>query len=341
MGFAGTLTSSIKNAALIKYSPDVMEMDVNPSDLKSQDVVMQALKGASPNISITMRGIDNVIDKKEIYTNTDQFLFALETGTGFAGAKLKKNIDYVVAVGSESYDYKDYWSLVTGKVTQDEFKQYEKELNTFRETLDKAVYPRLTPNKTLNTSFLNEKQMNELSKMGFEQKAEYIENIRLNLMRKSVVEQVEFLKKLGGMDKTKGYYKVRESKIKEELSEDAFKLLENKYYSGENLMTVEELTDKLDEFAKEENISEETSLSILKEAIKKANEKISEKFVIPAIKKLDKVSKGRDRAKYIYDNVGDLMEGDNIKYIEMMGDDFDEDTSDEYFEILRKKQNNK
>lgn len=341
MGFAGTLVSSVKNAALIKYSPDVMEMDVNPSDLKSQDIVMQALKGASPNISITMRGIDNVIDKKEIYTNTDQFLFALETGTGFAGAKLKKNIDYVVAAGSESYDYKDYWSLVTGKVTQDEFKQYEKELNTFRETLDKAVYPRLTPNNTLNTSFLNEKQMNELSKMSFEHKAEYIEDIRLNLMRKSVVEQVEFLKKLGGMDKTKGYYKVRESKIKEELSEDAFKLLENKYYSGENLMTVEELTDKLDEFTKEENISEETSLSILKEAIKKANDKISEKFVLPAIKKLDKVSKGRDRAKYIYDNVGDLMEGDNIKYIEMMGDDFDEDTSDEYFEILRKKQNNK
>lgn len=341
MGFAGTLTSSIKNAALIKYSPDVMEMDVNPSDLKSQDIVMQALKGASPNISITMRGIDNVIDKKEIYTNTDQFLFALETGTGFAGAKLKKNIDYVVAAGSESYDYKDYWSLATGKVTQDEFKQYEKELNTFRETLDKAVYPRLTPNKTLNTSFLNEKQMNELSKMSFEHKAEYIEDIRLNLMRKSVVEQVEFLKKLGGMDKTKGYYKVRESKIKEELSEDTFKLLENKYYSGENLMTVEELTDKLDEFTKEENISEETSLSILKEAIKKANDKIDEKFVLPAIKKLDKISKGRDRAKYIYDNVGDLMEGDNIKYIEMMGDDFDEDTSDEYFEILRKKQNNK
>jgi hypothetical protein len=341
MGFAGTLTSSIKNAALIKYSPDVMEMDVNPSDLKSQDIVMQALKGASPNISITMRGIDNVIDKKEIYTNTDQFLFALETGTGFAGAKLKKNIDYVVAAGSESYDYKDYWSLVTGKVTQDEFKQYEKELNTFRETLDKAVYPRLTPDKTLNTSFLNEKQMNELSKMSFEHKAEYIEDIRLNLMRKSIVEQVEFLKKLGGMDKTKGYYKVRESKIKEELSEDAFKLLENKYYSGENLMTVEELTDKLDEFTKEEGISEETSLSILKEAIKKANNKIDEKFILPAIKKLDKVSKGRDRAKYIYDNVGDLMEGDNIKYIEMMGDDFDEDTSDEYFEIIRKKQNNK
>ena len=341
MGFAGTLVSSVKNAALIKYSPDVMEMDVNPSDLKSQDIVMQALKGASPNISITMRGIDNVIDKKEIYTNTDQFLFALETGTGFAGAKLKKNIDYVVAAGSESYDYKDYWSLVTGRVTQDEFKQYEKELNTFRETLDKAVYPRLTPNKTLNTSFLNEKQMNELSKMGFEQKAEYIEDIRLNLMRKSIVEQIEFLKKLGGMDKTKGYYKVRESKIKEELSEDAFKLLENKYYSGENLMTVEELTDKLDEFTKEEGISEETSLSILKEAIKKANDKIDEKFILPAIKKLDKVSKGRDRAKYIYDNVGDLMEGDNIKYIEMMGDDFDESTSDEYFEIIRKKQNNK
>lgn len=341
MGFAGTLTSSIKNAALIKYSPDVMEMDVNPSDIKSQDIVMQALKGASPNISITMRGIDNTLDRKEIYTNTDQFLFALETGTGFAGAKLKKNIDYVVAAGSESYDYKDYWALVTGRVTQDEFKQYEKELNTFRETLDKAVYPRLNPSKTLNTSFLNEKQMNELSKMGFEHKAEYIEDIRLNLMRKSVVEQIEFLKKLGGMDKTKGYYKVRESKIKEELSEDAFKLLENKYYSGENLMTVEELTDKLDEFTKEENISEETSLSILKEAIKKANDKIDEKFVLPAIKKLDKVSKGRDRAKYIYDNVGDLMEGDNIKYIEMMGDDFDESTSDEYFEIIRKKQNNK
>jgi hypothetical protein len=337
-GFGGTAISGVKNAALTKYSPDVMEMNVNPSEVKSTDVFVQVVKGMSPNISITLRGLDDMIDRKEIYTTTDQFAFGVETTFGFPAAKIKKQIDYMVAAGSEYYDYNDYWDLFSGKVTQAEFKEYEKQLGDFTNTLDKAVYPKDNKNGTLNTSFLNKKQLNELSKMSFEHKAEYIEDIRMNLMRKSIVEQVEMFKKNNGIDKGKGYYKVRESKIKEDLSNDVYDLLKNKYYNEDNVANVNELRVKLKGFMKDNNISEEAGYDILKQAIKKAEDKIIDEITIPIVKQIKNYSKGRDRAKFIYNNIGDLKVEDKIRYIQLMGDDFDEDTQNEYLNIMKSKQ---
>ena len=337
-GFGGTVISAVKNSSLTKYSPDVMEMNVNPSDIKAMDVFGQVVKGASPNISITLRGIDDMIDRKEIYTTADQFAFGAETTFGFPAAKIKKQIDYMVAAGSEQYDYKDYWDLFSGKVTQAEFKEYETQLNDFRNTLDKAVYPKNSPNGTLNTSFLNKKQLNELSKMSFENKAEYIEDIRMNLMRKSIVEQVESFKKSDGIDKGKGYYKVRESKIKEDLSDDVYELLKNKYYSEDNVVSVDDLRVKLKGFIKDNNISEETGNEILKESIKKAKDKIMDEITLPIVKQIKNYNKGRDRAKFIYNNIGDLKIEDKVRYIQLMGDDFDEDTQNEYLNIVKSNQ---
>ena len=338
-GVGGSAISAIKNAALIKTSPEIMEMDVNPSDIKTSDIVLQSLKSISPNSSITMRDIDNVLDNKEIYSTVDQVAYGIETGIGFPAAQLKKQTDYLTALGSEYYDFNDYWNLITGKVSQSEFKKFEKEIGNLTETLDKVIYPYTTKDGTLNTSFLNKKQINELSKMSFENKANYVEEIRLMLINKAVADQVVLYKKGGdGIDKSKGFYKVRESKLKNEISDMLYKLLRNKYNNEDNDVSVDDVRRKLKEFKEDNNISEETLNEILKSADEKANKMKEEEVELPALKKVKEYSKGRDRAKFIYSVIGDMQNEDKFKYINILGDEFDDKTKEEYFNILKIKQ---
>lgn len=338
-GVGGSAISAIKNAALIKTSPEIMEMDVNPSDIKTSDIVLQSLKSISPNVSITMRGIDNVLDNKEIYSTVDQVAYGIETGIGFPAAQLKKQTDYLTALGSEYYDFNDYWNSITGKVSQSEFKKFEKEIGNLTETLDKVIYPYTTKDGTLNTSFLNKKQINELSKMSFENKANYVEEIRLMLINKAVANQVVLYKKGGdGIDKSKGFYKVRESKVKNELSEMMYDLLKNKYYSEDNAIEVDDIRKKLQEFREDNNISPKAMVDIFKESYKKAEDKVIDEVRVPALKKVKEYSKGRDRAKFIYSVIGDMQNEDKFKYINMLGDEFDKETQLEYANILKIKQ---
>lgn len=338
-GLGGSTISAIKNATLIKTSPEIMEMDLSPSDVKASDMIMQLIKGASPNLSITLRNIDNVIDNKGIYSTQDQLAYGIETGVGFPAAQFKKQMDYLSALGSEYYDFYDYLDLVSGKVSQAEFKKFEKEISNLTETLDKVIYPYETKEGALNTSFLNKKQINELSKMSLEQKANYVEEIRLMLINKAVVEQVEMYKKgSDGIDKSKGFYKVRESKFKNELSDMIYDLLKNKYYSEDNAINVEDLKTKLIEFRKDNNISAKSSVDIFKESYKKAEQKMIEEVTIPLIKKIKDYNKGRDRAKFLYDAIGDMQYEDRFRYIKMIGEEFDEETQIEYVNILKNKQ---
>ena len=338
-GLGGSTISAIKNATLIKTSPEIMEMDLSPSDVKASDMIMQLIKGASPNLSITLRNIDNVIDNKGIYSTQDQLAYGIETGVGFPAAQFKKQMDYLSALGSEYYDFYDYFDLVSGKVSQAEFKKFEKEISNLTETLDKVIYPYETKEGALNTSFLNKKQINELSKMSFEQKANYVEEIRLMLINKAVVEQVEMYKKgSDGIDKSRGFYKVRESKFKNELSDMIYDLLKNKYYSEDNAINVEDLKTKLIEFRKDNNISAKSSVDIFKESYKKAEQKMIEEVTIPLIKKVKDYNKGRDRAKFLYDAIGDMQYEDRFRYIKMIGEEFDEETQIEYVNILNNKQ---
>lgn len=338
-GLGGSTISAIKNATLIKTSPEIMEMDLSPSDVKASDMIMQLIKGASPNLSITLRNIDNVIDNKGIYSTQDQLAYGIETGVGFPAAQFKKQMDYLSALGSEYYDFYDYLELVSGKVSQAEFKKFEKEISNLTETLDKVIYPYETKEGALNTSFLSKKQINELSKMSLEQKANYVEEIRLMLINKAVVEQVEMYKKgSDGIDKSKGFYKVRESKFKNELSDMIYDLLKNKYYSEDNAINVEDLKTKLIEFRKDNNISAKSSVDIFKESYKKAEQKMIEEVTIPLIKKVKDYNKGRDRAKFLYDAIGDMQYEDRFRYIKMIGEEFDEETQIEYVNILKNKQ---
>ena len=337
MGFGGTSISVVKNAALAKYSPDVLGIAIQPSEIRANDILIASTK-ALPNIGIRLRALDNAIDKKEIYTNTDQFIYGLETGLGFGGAFIKKQADYIGAVSKEYYDYSDYWDLVSGKVTLSEFKSFDKEINKYSEVLEKRVYPKYTNGNTLNLSFLNEEQRLNLNKMSLSQKNEYINEIRVNLIRKDIVDEVVLLKgKDESLNEEKKFYFVRAAKFKNELSDDFFEYLKDNLIDKKGIK-FEGLEDRIMSFKEDENISEGEAAKILKQVFQNAQDKLIDYIKGPLIKQAEKYNTGKDRANFIYEKIGDVNSPDNIMYLERISDVLDKTTQAEYINILKSSQ---
>jgi hypothetical protein len=203
-------------------------------------------------------------------------------------------------------------------------------------------------NKILNDNFLTSAERKEMSGMSNEEKVFFLENVRINNIAKEFTlkyqEQMNMLKENKNVSK---YYDVRKARFEENMTEEVYKLIENKvnYLVGglsekDALLINKEVKDKVlkskDEFKEKENLSEIELESVLESVANKVNRRVESEYMDTSAKMLKDFTSGKKKARAAY-NLYKFAKEKNMenRYLEIIAEELDDKTLGEFDRIIK------
>jgi phosphohistidine swiveling domain-containing protein len=348
-GLYGEVLVSVKDAYLTNERPEILGFTKPKADLAGLDYFNIVTKNSLKNISIPLRNLDAVLDNREVYSTTDQALAALQFGTGTPLFKLKKQSDYFTALAKQELTFREYWLFFTNKYKITDFKKIEKEMERHSKILELSYRKYSDPkNKILNDNFLNDEERKAISGMSNVEKISFLENVRMNKIAEDFVlkyqEQMNMLKENKNVSK---YYDVRKARFEENMTEEVYRLIENKvkYLSGglsekDALLINKEVRDNVlkskDEFKQKEDLSEAEIESVLESIAKKVDKRVESDYLDTSAKMLQEFTSGKKKARAIY-NLYKFAKEKNVenRYLEIISEELDDKTLGELDRIIK------
>jgi len=184
--------------------------------------------------------------------------------------------------------------------------------------------------------------------MSNEEKVSFLENVRLNKIAQDFTlkyqEQMNMLKENKNVSK---FFDVRKARFEENMTEEVYKLIENKvkYVTGgiseeDALLINKEVKDNVlnskDEFKTKENLSDSELDKILESIGNKVNKKFESEYADTSVKMLREFTSGKKKARAMY-NLYKFAKERNIesRYLEIMSEELDDKTLGEFERIIR------
>jgi phosphohistidine swiveling domain-containing protein len=348
-GLYGEVLVSVKDAYLTNERPEILGFTKPKADLAGLDYFNIVTKNSLKNISIPLRNLDAVLDNREVYSTTDQALAALQFGTGTPLFKLKKQSDYFTALAKQELTFREYWMFLSNQYKITDFKKIEKEMERHSKILELSYRRYSDPkNKILNDNFLNDEERKAMSGMSNEEKVFFLENVRMNKIAEDFTlkyqEQMNMLKENKNVSK---YYDVRKARFEENMTEEVYRLIENKvkYLSGglsekDALLINKEVRDNVlkskDEFKQKEDLSEAEIESVLESIAKKVDKRVESDYLDTSAKMLQEFTSGKKKARAIY-NLYKFAKEKNVenRYLEIISEELDDKTLGELDRIIK------
>lgn len=348
-GLGGESLATLKDFYLANEMPEVLGFTKPKGDLTGFDYFNLIAKNNFKNISVPLRNLDAVLDNREIYSNTDQALAALQFGTGTPLFKLKKHSDYLTALAKQELTYREYWKFFTNQYKITDFKKIETEMNRYSKILEVSYRKYSDPkNKILNDNFLNSEERKMMSGMSNEEKVSFLENVRLNKIAQDFTlkyqEQMNMLKENKNVSK---FFDVRKARFEENMTEEVYKLIENKvkYVTGgiseeDALLINKEVRSNVlnskDEFKTKENLSDSELDAILESVANKVNKKVESEYSDTSAKMLKEFTAGKKKARAVYNLYKFAKEkGIENRYMQVISEELDDKTLGEFERIIK------
>jgi len=348
-GLGGEALATLKDFYLANERPEILGFTKPKGDLNAFDYFNLIAKNNFKNISVPLRNLDAVLDNREIYSNTDQALAALQFGTGTPLFKLKKQSDYLTALAKQELTFREYWLFLSNQYKITDFKKIENEMERYSNILEISYRKYSDPkNKILNDNFLNNEERKMMSGMSNEEKVSFLENVRLNKIAQDFTlkyqEQMNMLKENKNVSK---FFDVRKARFEENMTEEVYKLIENKvkYVTGgisekDATLINKEVKDNVlnskDEFKVKENLSDSELDKILESVANKVNKKVESDYADTSAKMLKEFTAGKKKARAVYNLYKFAKEkGIENRYMQVISEELDDKTLGELDRIIK------
>jgi hypothetical protein len=348
-GLGGESLATLKDFYLANERPEILGFTKPKGDLNAFDYFNLIAKNNFKNISVPLRNLDAVLDNREIYSNTDQALAALQFGTGTPLFKLKKQSDYLTALAKQELTFREYWLFLSNQYKITDFKKIENEMERYSKILEISYRKYSDPkNKILNDNFLNNEERKMMSGMSNEEKVSFLENVRLNKIAEDFTlkyqEQMNMLKENKNVSK---FFDVRKARFEENMTEEVYKLIENKvkYVTGgisekDATLINKEVKDNVlnskDEFKMKENLSDSELDAILESVANKVNKKVESDYADTSAKMLKEFTAGKKKARAVYNLYKFAKEkGIENRYMQVISEELDDKTLGEFERIIK------
>jgi hypothetical protein len=348
-GLGGESLATLKDFYLANERPEILGFTKPKGDLNAFDYFNLIAKNNFKNISVPLRNLDAVLDNREIYSNTDQALAALQFGTGTPLFKLKKQSDYLTALAKQELTFREYWLFLSNQYKITDFKKIENEMERYSKILEISYRKYSDPkNKILNDNFLNNEERKMMSGMSNEEKVSFLENVRLNKIAEDFTlkyqEQMNMLKENKNVSK---FFDVRKARFEENMTEEVYKLIENKvkYETGgisekDAILINKEVKDNVlnskDEFKVKENLSDSELDKILESVANKVNKKVESDYADTSAKMLKEFTAGKKKARAVYNLYKFAKEkGIENRYMQVISEELDDKTLGELDRIIK------